>query len=226
MAQAKFLSLLLVRAGPTEWDRQGRITGSVDLPLPPTSCSAVAEAGAPYGSGVAVVLSGPESAAQTAAKVFAPRARVRVVDELREPGLGLWEGLLETEVEQRYRACYREWRADPSSVSIPESEPMLAAQSRLVRAVVAQGARFASDAQHVAVIVRPIAWGLLRCWAENRALTDLWGLLEGAVGVQPWNGDSQGHADPSAALVTAVLVETTKLKELPPLPRTPTRARA
>ena len=220
MGNAKFLSRLLVRAGPTEWDRQGRIAGSVDLPLPEASAAAIRLASGPYAATVAAVLCGPEQASVAAAKAFGGRMRVRPSEDLKEAGAGLWEGMLETEVEQRYRSCYREWRTDPGSVCIPEGEPLIAAQARLVRAVVGLGGKFASDAQHVAVVVRPLAWGLLRCWAESRALTDLWKLLE------PETGNGEVGTTGGEQLVAAVLVESSKLKDLPVAPRTATRARA
>jgi hypothetical protein len=63
-------------------------------------------------------------------------------------------------------------------VSIPSGEPLVAAQQRLTEIIDNLPTRFSTDAQHVAMVVRPLAWGLLRCWAEDRPLADLWELLE------------------------------------------------
>ncbi len=53
---------------------------------------------------------------------------------LREIGLGTWEGLTPQEVNERFKNGYNTWRKAPSKMRIPGAEPILKFHSRVRRA--------------------------------------------------------------------------------------------
>jgi len=208
MADSKFLSLVLISAGPTEWDSHGRICGAADVPLTKDALAHIRQGLSGLNPGnVAAVYSGPEKACQEVAGLVpcGRGKRRREVAGFAEVSLGLWEGLLISEVEQRYPKCFRQWMQNPEAVRISGGESSLDAQNRLVEGVEEHGARYAGDARHVVIVVRPLAFGLLRCWAEGTTLAEFWDLVESKTRVEP------------------ILVELAKLNSPPGLARTAAR---
>lgn len=175
------LRVLLVRAGPTEWDRDGRVCGSTDLPLCDRAVQATREAlaGCP-GPRVTTVFTGPEEASRRTAELTAEVAggRVRVVGDLRDVGLGLWEGLTRSELEERHPRVFAQWRDDPGAVVPPDAEPLDLAESRILGALSRSLRRYRSEASGAAVVLRPTALGLVRCWLDGKPTRELWSVVE------------------------------------------------
>jgi len=58
-----------------------------------------------------------------------------VMDDLIEVNLGDWQGLYPTEIEQRWPEVWRQWRSDPSSVTVPGGESLTQVTERAIRAL-------------------------------------------------------------------------------------------
>lgn len=167
--------VLLVRCGGTEWDEAGRLAGATDLPLSPAGRDAVQEQLEQLGEvRLSTVLCGPTEACEATARMLAERtgAKVRVVKGLGEVHLGLWEGLREADLCERYPRAYRQWMTDPGSVVPPEGEPLEAAQRRIVGALARALEKSRNSA--VAVVLGPMALALLRRCLVGRGTRDLW----------------------------------------------------
>lgn len=81
----------------------------------------------------AVVSSDLERARQTAEVVAQAAGQTLQVDpDLREIGLGHWEGLTPEEVEQKFPGGYTRWRQSPSGMPIPGMEPFEHFRSRVL----------------------------------------------------------------------------------------------
>jgi probable phosphoglycerate mutase len=130
--------LLLVRHGQSTWNEQGRIQGQLDPPL--------SELGHEQARMLAERLSGGTFAgfytsdlsrtAETAAAIgevigLPPVAR----PQLREVGLGAWEGMTAAEVAEQYPAEWERWRAMPSWDSVPEAEGSARFETRVRGAI-------------------------------------------------------------------------------------------
>ena len=95
--------VLLVRPGSTEFDEQGRIKGSLDMPLSTLGeQQAVAVASELAGINVGTIYTAPcESAQQTAMQLARGRdLRIKVLECFRNIDHGLWHGKLIDEVPQ------------------------------------------------------------------------------------------------------------------------------
>ena len=183
----KVLHLAVIRAGRTAWDEAGRLSGSTDLPLSPegeAEAQRVAELLAKHR--VVSLICGPDEASRQTAAILAAEAgcKSKVVKDLAEPDMGLWEGVLHADLEERCPTIFRQWKDDPPSVSAPEGERVGEAAERigeaLRRAIARYGERAAEKSKGedarpplIAVVTRPIAFGLLRCRLRGLPSRDL-----------------------------------------------------
>ncbi|GIW74214.1 MAG: phosphoglycerate mutase [Phycisphaerales bacterium] len=171
------VELLLVRCSRTEWDEAGRLGGDCDLP----ACKAWGEdlAQALQGhdlSGLTAVLSGPDEASRQTADHIARLAdvKMRVVDGLAEVDLGLWEGQRYSELKERFPGAFTSWLEDPASVVPPQGEPLAEAEPRLLGALAQALDRLNGKGRCVAVVVRPIAYHVLRSRLLGQELAQGW----------------------------------------------------
>ncbi len=118
--------LLLVRHGETEWNRQKRFQGQIDVELNATGlqqAQQVAEflKSTPIDQIITSPLLRPK---QTAAAIHQYHADVPFLleDGLLEISHGLWEGKLETEISESYGELLRQWQTTPETVQMPEGE--------------------------------------------------------------------------------------------------------
>lgn len=187
MARSTHAAVWLVRAGPTVWDEEGRLCGSTDLPLSERGLNeAHARSRVLRGQVLSMVLCGPGEASLTTAKVVAnvSGCKVKVADGLREMAFGLWEGVLESQIEDRCTTTFRTWKEDPAKVSIPGGEPMAEARERMLEVFRKLVPKHADKPGTLAVVLRPVCFGLARCWIQDVPTSQLWTLAAQGNGVE------------------------------------------
>ena len=128
------LRMVLVRPGATDFDEQGRIKGTLDIPLSAQGTNEVAQtvnelADVP----LEMVYSAPCQCAEQTAEALASshRTKVRTIDELQNLDHGLWHGKLIEEVRQCQPKVYRQWQEHPETVCPPGGETLGEAKERL-----------------------------------------------------------------------------------------------
>jgi broad specificity phosphatase PhoE len=97
--------LWLVRHGQTDWNLQGRYQGQADPPLNETGLAQADRAAEVLAGGrYAAVYSSDLERARVTAEAIGRRLgmAVRIDPRLREINQGAWEGLLVTEIQERY----------------------------------------------------------------------------------------------------------------------------
>jgi phosphoserine phosphatase len=132
------LRLLLVRHGETDWNRQGRFQGQIDVPLNATGQQQAAQVGE-FLSPVEIdfAISSPMlRPRETAEKILQhhPQVALQLWSDLQEISHGTWEGKLEAEVEQRYPGELQRWRESPAQVQMPEGENLQQVWERAIAA--------------------------------------------------------------------------------------------
>lgn len=183
MARDLKVELVLLRSGRTQWDDQRRVQGRTDLPL-----SEAGRQGALHlihqltkptaGNTPATIYAAPDEASRQTAELWAEAvgARVRTLPELESINLGLWEGLLETEVKHRYPGACREWQEQPANIHPPEGESFVDAESRIRIALSEVLER--ANGRPVAFVCRPIPYAMAVCWLSGRPTNDIWKIVE------------------------------------------------
>src|SRR4051812_23553375 len=114
--------LVLVRPGATDYDQQGRIQGTLDIPLSESGRQEVARAADELrDQKIEAIYAAPCLAAQdTAEAVAAPlELKVKKLDKLHNLNLGLWQGMLLEDVKHKQPKVYRLWQEHPETVCPP-----------------------------------------------------------------------------------------------------------
>lgn len=178
------IRLLLIQCGQTDWDQQGRLCGRADLPLSTTGRRLVTEQARGFiNNAPELILCGPDEGSMQTAEIYANvccAQAPKALPELSEIALGLWEGLLLPQLQERCPRTYKQWMANPSTVIPPEGEAVVNAQSRVVDGVL-QALRRAGSLRRDAramLVLKPITLGLVRCWAQGLSLEHLWDEVE------------------------------------------------
>jgi len=202
MSKPQQVRVLLFRTGETEWERAGRIGGAADVPLSIAGFEAVKRRLSTLGEArLSTVFCGPDEASLATAKELAAATggKVKVVDELGEIHLGLWEGLLQTELEGKCPTTYRQWQENPGSVQAPEGESIDGAQERIKSALGRSLKGAKTDNGAVAFVLRPLAMALVDCSVGGCSSRNVWSMLESSPAAQwhtlprNWgNGQRQG----------------------------------
>lgn len=134
------LKLLLVRPGATEYDQQGRIQGTLDIPLCEDGRRQTEEAlegvvsaapGVVYTSPCQAARQTGEMIAEAASKKGGAAVKCKVLDKLSNLDHGLWQGMLVEEVRTKQPKVYRQWQDQPHRVCPPGGETLLDAEARV-----------------------------------------------------------------------------------------------
>lgn len=120
------LRLLLVRHGETQWNRESRFQGQIDIPLNETGKGQGTKAAEflkdiPIDFAITSSLSRPKETAQIILQHH-PDVALEETDALKEIGHGLWEGKLEAEILAEYADLLEQWKRAPETVQMPEGE--------------------------------------------------------------------------------------------------------
>ncbi len=117
--------ILLIRPGATEFDEQGRIIGTLDIPLSELGLQqAESIACESTDHDVKAVFSSPSLAAQQTAEIMAKQHghKIKVRDALRNIDHGLWQGKELEELRNTQPKIARQWEEHPETVCPPGGE--------------------------------------------------------------------------------------------------------
>src|SRR5690349_12412629 len=132
----RMLRIVLVRPGCTDFDQQGRIKGTLDIPLCQDGSRQAAETAEQLAHlTIDVVYTSPCSSAHQTAKVIgtARRAKFKVIDDLQNVDHGLWHGKRIDEVKQTQPKVYRQGQENADSICPPQGEPIAMGRERVRR---------------------------------------------------------------------------------------------
>jgi phosphoserine phosphatase len=166
---------ILIRPGSTEFDEQGRIQGTLDIPLSPRGTADVARVSEELRSqGIKVLYSAPcQSAWQTAEAIGKSLGvRAKQLDKLQNVDQGLWQGMLIDEVKHKQPKVYRQWQEHPENVCPPEGE-MLSQVEERIQAVFAKLLKKHRDTTVGIVLPEPLA-SIVHCCLAHTEVGDLW----------------------------------------------------
>ncbi len=166
---------VLIRPGSTEYDEQGRIQGTLDIPLSARGGADAARVADELRSqGLSALYSAPcQSAWQTAAAVGkALGIKVKKIDKLQNVDQGLWQGMLIDDVKHKQPKVYRQWQEHPENVCPPEGEMLDEVQER-IRAAFGKLLRKHREGTVGIVLPEPLA-SIVHCCLVHSEVGDLW----------------------------------------------------
>jgi len=169
------LNIIVIRPGSTDFDDEGRITGTLDVPLNADGADQVARTiGELADHDIQAIYTSPCQACEQTAAALAEQLDVksRPLDGLKNLDHGLWHGKMVVEVKQKQPKVYRQWQEHPETVCPPEGESLTSAQQR-VRTVLAKLVKKHKDGVIAIVVPEPFA-SLIRSQLDQGKLGDLW----------------------------------------------------
>jgi len=118
--------ILLVRHGETQWNRESRFQGQMDIPLNENGkaqgrCAAALLKEVALDFAVSSPMARPKETAELILEHH-PGVELTFKTDLQEIGHGLWEGKLETEIAAEYQELLDLWKVKPEMVQMPEGE--------------------------------------------------------------------------------------------------------
>lgn len=183
MGKRREFSLLLFRSAPTAWDIDARLAGASDHPICPQGQVVLEEViNRLQEVSLDLVLSATDEASVQSAELLASTtgAKVRKIKGINEVALGLWEGLRLDDIAEKYPSAYKQWINNPSSVRVPGGESLIEAERRILEGLVNGLEKVKAGHHRVGLVVRPMAWGLLRCWLSDTPIDRIWDILRDA----------------------------------------------
>jgi phosphoserine phosphatase len=130
--------LLLVRHGETEWNRQGRFQGQIDVPLN-NNGRAQGQKAAEFLKPITIdaaytsFMARPKETAEIILQHHAGLT-LHAVNELQEISHGEWEGLYEADIEAGYPGMLTQWQSAPETVQMPGGENLEQVWARSIAA--------------------------------------------------------------------------------------------
>lgn len=168
--------LLLVRPGTTEYDQQGRIQGTLDVPLSEEGREqVVAMADALRGFHPTALFTAAGQASKQSGELLgkALELRPRTLDKLQNVDQGLWQGMLLSDVKTKQPKVFRKWLERPESVCPPEGESIPHAKQRVAEVLGKLIKKQKADSVVVLVAPEPVA-SIIRHVLCDRELRNLW----------------------------------------------------
>jgi len=129
--------LLLVRHGETDWNRQGKFQGQIDVPLNDHGRAQGFKAreflkDVAIDFAVSSTMARPRETAEIILQQHQPHINLELEDGLREISHGRWEGKFESEIEQEFPGMLQRWRTSPATVEMPFGENLQQVRDRSV----------------------------------------------------------------------------------------------
>ncbi len=170
--------LILVRHGQTEWNKQKRIQGSLDIPLNNEGEKEARRFTIELSKfKINRVYSSPASCSfSTACEIAAPhKVKVKKLKELRELNHGVWEGLLLADIKKRYKKQYSIWKTSPASGKPPKGETLREAYDRSISAV--HKIIDKHKGENICIVSHDLVLSLIKCYLKNIDLDKVWNFI-------------------------------------------------
>tara|TARA_Y100001968_G_scaffold310906_1_gene332302 strand:- start:5746 stop:7077 length:1332 start_codon:yes stop_codon:yes gene_type:complete len=118
--------LILVRHGETNWNKEGRFQGQIDIPLNQTGKKQASAAGLflqnfPINKAFSSIMSRPRETTEIILQHH-HNLKIDLQESLKEIGHGEWEGKLETEIKLDWPQLLTNWKKSPETVEMPSGE--------------------------------------------------------------------------------------------------------
>ena len=177
------LRIALIRPGTTDYDVEGRIQGTLDIPLNEQGLAEAAQIAEQLRGGSLEVLYAPVSEpAWHTAEIIGESLDVKVkkLNKMQNLNHGLWQGMLVEEVQHKQPKVYRQWLEQPEHVCPPEGEMIGEAEER-VRVAMTKLLKKHKEG-FIGICVPEPLLSLVRHFITHEELGDLW---------KPANGHGQ-----------------------------------
>lgn len=183
---------ILIRHGQTEWNREERFRGWVDIDLDEIGmrqAEAAAERVAQWE--VAAIYSSPLKRAMTTAEAIANRLGlpVALLEGINDMDFGRWQGLPIADVKEKYPELFDLWRYRPEQLKIPDGESLEDVRKRVVATIDDLAAKHENET--VALVTHRVVCKVLLCHLLGLDNSHFWQIAQDATAInlfEMWDG--------------------------------------
>jgi len=182
--EAHLTRIVLIRHGQTEWNREERFRGRVDIDLDEVGirqAKAVAEWVAQWE--VAAIYSSPLKRAMVTAEAIAAclGLPVETLERLNDMHFGVWQGMPIAEAEEKYPQLFDIWRYSPERLRIPDGETLEDVRSRVVATVDDLVAKHQNET--VALVTHRVVCKVLLCHLLGLDNSHFWQIAQDTTAI-------------------------------------------
>ncbi len=130
--------IFLIRHGETNWNKEGRFQGQIDIPLNDNGKDQARKTfeylrNIPFNKAFSSSMNRPYETAQIILQNN-NNLKIEKIDSLVEISHGLWEGKLEAEIREKWPTLLKNWHDKPEEVIMPEGESIKDVSERSIEA--------------------------------------------------------------------------------------------
>lgn len=169
------VQIVLIRPGSTDYDDQGRIQGTLDIPLSEHGNDEVKSLIEQLrGDEISVLYASPCQAAWQTAMQIADSLDIKLkrLDKMQNLDHGLWQGMLVEDVKRKQPKVYRQWQEQPEIICPPEGE-MLSDAAQRVQSAMTRILKKHKEGKIGVVLPEPLA-SVAHALLTRGELGDLW----------------------------------------------------
>ncbi len=169
------VKLVIIRPGSTNYIEQGRIQGTLDVPLSDEGSAEVdAEVAELEALEIGTIYFAPCQAAEETARKIADvtGSKIKKAELFCNLDHGLWQGMLVDEVKRKHPKIYKQWQDHPDNICPPEGETVGNARDRIEVGITKLLKRHKKGVVGL-VVPEPLA-SLVVGYLEHEAVGDLW----------------------------------------------------
>ena len=178
--------IILVRHGETDWNLAGRFQGQIDIPLNKNGQSQAKAAGIFLSKfhidhAFSSSMTRPRETAE-AILSFHPDVKIELKDDLKEIAHGLWEGKLESEIEENWPDLLAKWKNRPEEVEMPQGESIEQVSIRSVRCWESICSNMSSG-ESILIVAHDAVNKTILCHLLGLKPKDIWSIKQGNGGI-------------------------------------------
>ena len=130
--------IFLIRHGETNWNKEGRFQGQIDIPLNENGKDQARKTfeylrNVSFNKAFSSSMTRPYETAQIILQNNKD-IKIKKIDSLVEISHGLWEGKLEKEIKEKWSSLLKNWHDKPEQVIMPEGESIKDVSERSIEA--------------------------------------------------------------------------------------------
>ena len=212
--QNKGLRLLLVRHGETDWNKESRFQGKMDIPLNENGREQGRKA-ADFlkDTGLDFAISSPMlRPKETAESILAHHSGIELElkEKLLEISHGDWEGKLKPQIQQEYPELLQKWQETPELVQMPDGENLQQVWDRAIAAweeIVAEKGNNTEEIKTGIVVAHDAINKVILCALLGLSPSHFWNVKQGngAVSVIDYPDGKEGKPVLQAINITSHL---------------------
>ncbi|MBL7156693.1 MAG: histidine phosphatase family protein [Candidatus Omnitrophica bacterium] len=167
--------LILIRHGQTNWDREKRVQGALDIPLNAEGEKEAQKISVELSKfKIDNIYSSPVSCSvSTAREIAIPHnIKIKKLNELNELNHGVWQGLCIKDIKKRYKKQYNIWKLSPTSGRPPKGESIRDAYDRAIS--IMHKIVDKHKGEDTCLVSGGIILSLIKCYIKNADVEHIW----------------------------------------------------